>query len=179
MKYTIGDKVWIAKFEATEARITCADCGGTKVMRVVLFDGTEHTIECAGCSTGFVGPRGYNTFWERIPSARSTIILGVEMEQDRVEYKTRDQYRVPEDQVFLDVGSALRRARELAAEHNEREHNRVKTKENPSRSWAWNVHYHRAEIRRAEKSIAYHTAKLNAARVHKKEADAAASRKET
>ena len=44
----------------------------------------------------------------------------------------------------------------------------MKRKEKDTKTWAWNVHYHRKEIREAQKRIEYHTSKLNVAKLHVK-----------
>lgn len=112
--FIIGQAVWLAQFESTEKHVTCADCGGTKHLRVILFDGTSHTIECEGCTRGWRGPVGYNTVHHREAVAVPARITGVELDGDGITYKTDRQWYVAEANVFATEAEALARAAEKA-----------------------------------------------------------------
>ena len=58
---------------------------------------------------------------------------------------------------------------ELAKEHNQEELAKIYRKEKNNHTWSWNAHYHRDCIRRAEKDLIYHKAKLEVAKVKTKE----------
>jgi hypothetical protein len=168
-KYTIGQAVWIVTFDPVERKETCPDCGGTKSLRAILFDGTEHVIDCAGCSRGFNGSYGYFTVFDRLPHPKFTVITGIHSTGAGIEYETHAHHRMPEAKVFLAQTEAEECAAIDALAHNEQERARFQKKEKDTRTWAWNVHYHRDRIRRAEKDIAYHAGKLAVARAKAKE----------
>jgi ribosomal protein S27E len=166
MKYIRGQQLWRATFDAEETSVVCPECGGTRHIRVVLYDGTELAINCQGCARGFVPPTGFVPVYDRAPRAEAIIVTGFEVDGDKTEYRTDTTYRVLEDDLYERQEDALAAAHALAARFDREERERVAKKEKPTRSWSWHVHYHRQQIREAEKSIAYHQA---AARVRAKE----------
>lgn len=172
-KFQIGDDVWFAKFENTEASIVCPDCGGTKHVTVEMFDGTRHTLNCEGCKVGFEGPRGRLKTWERKPVALPVRVSSVSIEADKIEYRVNGGWIADEDRLFLTKEEAMVRADEVAAEATREESERLQRKLKADRTWAWHVHYHRRAVRQAEKDLAYHTSKLNVARAKAKESEAA------
>jgi hypothetical protein len=98
-------------------------------------------------------------------------ILQVEYIDSRdgiVRYNYRDNYVV-----FADHLSAAKRAIDLLEEYQTKETERLAAKEQPKRTWAWNVRYHRGCLKEAQRQIEYHTSKLNAALTHAKEEKAA------
>lgn len=168
-KFNVGDQVWMATFKPVETFIECPDCGGRGHIRCLLHDDTMVKVECWGCRRGWHPPTGKILVYVRTPKPSLTTITGYEVAADKIEYRTSDSYIVDEASLFTDEESAAARSAELAARHDCEELDRIGKKEKDTRSWAWNVHYHRAEIRRAEQSIIYHTSKLNVARVKAKE----------
>ncbi len=174
MKYEIGQEVWRASFDSADAYVVCPDCGGTARVRVMLPDDTIVSIECEGCRHGYSGSDGRIHVYDRRPVARLVNILGLEMRDGKTEWQTSDSYRVGEEDLFDTEVEAMTRARAIAADHDREERDRVNRKEKPLKSWAWHAHYHRSCIKEAERQIAYHTARLNVAKVKAKEkADAA------
>lgn len=164
-KYRIGDAIWWATWESSETYITCPDCGGTARIRCILFDETEVSIGCEGCSRGHEAPTGRIQVYTRQALAKPTAVRGFEVSADGVEYHLDGGWRIPEADLFDAEQEALTAAAAKAEEQDRAERAKVNAKEKPTKSWAWNVHYHRSCIRRAEKDIAYHTARLNAAKV--------------
>ena len=174
-KYYIGQELWRATFESTPACIVCQDCGGTGRIRVLFHDDTMVSIDCQGCSRGYDPPTGRIQVHNRTASARPAIVTGIEIRADKVEYRTTDSYIVPEGDLFPTEPEAVARAAELAGQYDAEERERINQREKPARTWAWNASYHRQCIKRAEKDIAYHTAKLNVASVKAKEAKVGAA----
>lgn len=164
-KFQIGDSLWIARVEQAEKWVTCPDCFGTKTLRVILGDGTEHTIDCAGCSPGYDSPRGVVKSYNIGPVTSVEVVTGIDCSSERVRY-TFGCWLQDECNVFATKEEATERAHELFLQREAEEERRIQEPERRKRSWAWNVHYHRDCIRRAEQEIAYHTAKLNAAQSH-------------
>ena len=181
IKYKIGDHVWRAGFGSTDNYVTCPDCAGTKRLRVIMGDESVVSIACAGCSVGYDPPTGYVKTYERSGAAMHGIVCKIEVRGNGVEYGVGDAadascyYSVKDTEIFDHRDAALAAAAILAAAANAAELAAIGRKEKDTRTWAWNAHYHRDCIRRAEKEIAYHTAKLNAAASHSREEKARAA----
>lgn len=169
LKYEIGQEVWLAKADSVKAWVTCPDCGGTGCIRAMLHDDTMVTIECEGCKLGFNPPIGKVSVYNRTPCAELVTITGFEAEAGRVDYRTSGFYRLSEANLFDNEADATKAAIVLASVFSHEEREQINTKEKPTKSWAWNVSYHRRCIRDAEKQIAYHTSKLNVASLKAKE----------
>lgn len=169
-KFQISSQAWLATFESSEAYVTCPDCGGTGRIRAILYDDTIVSIPCEGCTRGYDPPTGTVPVYDRTARAELVTVIGLTVETDgKLEYRTTGRWCVPEEDLFETEAGALEAARAMAARMDEEQRARVSAKEMPLKSWAWHVHYHRDCIRRAEKDIAYHSAKLNAAKVKAKE----------
>ena len=168
-KYGIGDEVWWACFESEPDYVTCPDCGGTGQITCLLFDGSQVSIDCEGCKNGYLGPQGRLKVYARKPTARRRTITRMEIDAGKVEYGVTDGYRVLEEDLFQNESDALARAAVKAAAAEGEERDRIARKEKDTRSWSWNVHYHRRAIREAERQIVYHTSKLNVAKLKAKE----------
>lgn len=179
-KYSIGDLVWYARWDQEKVYETCPECGGTKHLRVILWDGTEHTIDCEGCKEGYYGPSGRVHRYERTPRAEQLEIIGVEVQEyrevPRVEYRLRaiggGNWCPEEARLFLTKEEALACATTAAAEETEAEKQKVLRKVKEHRSWSWHVHYHRRAVRDAQKNIEYHSKCLDVAKAKAKEPEA-------
>lgn len=173
MRFSIGQEVWYACWEASETRIECPDCAGQGRIRVLLPDDTIVSVDCRGCERGYLGPQGYLVAYNRAARATHTTVTGVDIRDGKSEWHTADSRYVEDENIFDNEGDALARATERAAEADKVERDRIAQKEKPTATWAWNAHYHRAEIKRAQKQIEYHTAKLNVANLKAREDKAA------
>lgn len=173
MKYQIGQPIWRASWGAVTDYVTCPDCGGEGRIRVLLHDDTMVSIECEGCRRGYERPDGKIRVYTRQPMAILSTITGVEIRDGKTEWQTQDSYRTSEHNLFEDEASCLARAQEMAAEHDLEERDRINKKEKNTRSWSWNAHYHRREIRDAERRIEYHKSKLAVASVKAKQDNSA------
>ena len=172
--FEIGATAYVAQFQSVSGVVTCPDCLGTLRMRVFMGNGEEHSVACGRCSNGYNPPTGYI---EHTKNATAKVIkitisgLEISNNQSLCRYSAGD-YSYDGKDVFATKEEAMQRAQVLAEEHAEREIERLASKEHDTRSWAWNVSYHRRCIKDAEKSIAYHTSKLNVAPANPKAADA-------
>lgn len=172
-KYKIGDEVYFAHFKHSDKAIPCPECFGKKFLRVILGDDSEVTVDCAGCSAGYNPPTGFIT----VPESRAFISKKeIERLETRLdggkevsEYGFDSCYRTGEENLFSSEAEAQPRAEQLARNYDASELARIGRKEKDIRTWSWNAHYHRAEIRRANASIVYHQAKLAAALTHSKD----------
>ena len=172
-KYQIGDVVWAGEWKGYEKTETCPDCGGTRTLKVILFDDTEYIIPCESCKRGDEGPYGVVRHYAYHATARELVIQGMELgcwdsNRDIWEYQLGLEgscsLRVPENEIFLDEQSALNFALAKGRELEIKEVARVFLKDKPDHSWAWHVIYHRREIKRAEHDLEYHTRQLGIAR---------------
>jgi len=168
-KYNIGDKVWYAKTGTKEKSVECPECFGKKFLTVILGDNSKVTIDCAGCARGYEPPKGYVIYYEWGVDVREVTIQRMEIKPDEVTYGFWDCYSAETDRIFSTKEEAEKRALELVEEHNKEELARIYRKEKNNHTWSWNVHYHRDCIRRAEKDLIYHKAKLEASKGKLKE----------
>jgi ribosomal protein S27E len=171
IKFDIGAEPWWARCRQEETSVECPDCGGTGRLRVTFHDETTVSIACQNCSRGYDPPTGRVRVHDRTPRAERVLIEGFEVKSDgSIEYRTSASYTVKEELLFDDYTGAMLRAEELAVALDREERERVATKERDTRSWAWNASYHRGEIKRCQKDIAYHEAKLAVASLKAKPA---------
>lgn len=165
MKFQIGDEVWRATWDYSQDRVTCPDCGGTRALTVIMFDGTEHTIDCAGCAVGYEPPRGVLLVGNYRAATHSHTVTGMKVRREGgFEYMLNSGHCVGEEDMFATKEEALARAETLGQEKAAEELRRIYRKEKNTWSWAWHVHYHRRGIREAQKQLDYHTKKLAVAK---------------
>lgn len=169
MKFQIGQQVWLATWESTTNHITCPDCGGTGRIRVLHHDDTMMSIECAACSRGYEPPKGYIEVYDRHARAELVTITGVEIRSGKTEWRSARSSMMDEADLFETEEAALARAAEKAAKADQEERDKIASKEKPTRTWSWNAHYHRKEIKRAQQQIEHHTKKLAVANLKTKE----------
>ena len=85
-KFQIGEVVWRAHAGQVQKWVICPDFFGKRVLRVMLGDGTEHVIDCAGCQAGSDPPRGRVTTLEFSAEVMESEITGLEAYGDKVRY---------------------------------------------------------------------------------------------
>lgn len=169
LKFSIGQRLWLASFDAVTNHVVCPDCGGTGRVRVIHHDETMLSIECAGCQSGYDKPSGYVKVYDRKGKATEVIVTGIEMEKGQPRYRTDKSYFVEDADLFETEADCIARAQEKAAEYDAEERAKVAAKEKPTRTWSWNAHYHRREIKEAKRRLEYHTSKLAVASIKAKE----------
>lgn len=169
IKYNIGDKVYHAVFNAHKAvYVECPHCGGTGRIRCIFHDETIISIDCGNCSRGYESPTGKVLVYNNIADTEELIITGVEIrEVGQATYRAHHRL-MDEDRLFTTEEEALAKANEMHEAYVKEQKENIFKKEKPTKSWAWNASYHRNLIKRAEKDIEYHTAKLNVANLKKK-----------
>ena len=159
--FSIGATAWFAGYKTVERTQPCNECFGQLFLTVILGDGSQVTIDCAGCARGYDPPLGVITYHEGVIDVRQVIIERVEITVDVVEYGFSSCYRSRD--LFATQEEAEQRATGLVEQHDQEEKARVFRKEKNNRSWSWHVHYHRDCIRRLQKDLVYHEAKLKVA----------------
>lgn len=170
MRFQIGDKVWVARFESMAPDyVTCPDCGGTGRLRVTFHDETQVSIECRNCSAGYDPPSGQVIVYRQKVTARLATITGVEINGPVTTWRTDDYYLHDDTSVFTDEATALEHGKHQQADYQREQRDKIATKEKDSRTWAWNASYHRGCIKRAQKDIEYHSAKLAVAAIKAKD----------
>ena len=171
--FNIGDEAWYARRESTLERVTCPECFDKKYLTVILGDGSQVTIDCAGCAAGYDPPRGYVTYYKQSASVSLVSICKVEIYADHAEYGfggTETCHHIARDtELFATEEEAKVRAKELAEEWNKEKLAQIHRKEKNDHTWSWHVHYHRKQIRDAKNTIEYAEKKLDAAKAHVKE----------
>lgn len=166
MTFNIGDSVFCATSGTTQIWIECPECLGSGRLRVIIGTGEEFSIGCTCCERGYEGSPGRISTYDYQAKTESHTITGIEVQQHEGKLKTTYRtynYYLDEANVFATKDEAIARAQQLAQEHAENEQRQLKCKEKDTRSWAWNVTYHRRCIKEAHRQIAYHTSKLHAA----------------
>lgn len=166
-KYKLGDKVWYAGSGTVKKSFPCPECFGKCHLIVILGDDSRVPIPCQSCnfrdesnwSSYDAYPHGYVNYYEFEARARLVEITRVEITDEKVEYGFDSCYSMDEDMAFDSEEDAVKKATELSIHHTEEEKSKVYRKEKHNRTWAWNLHYHRDCIKRAERDLAYHTAK--------------------
>lgn len=167
-KYKIGDRVWYAQRKSVEKTVICPDCFGQKALTVIKGDGSQVSIECAGCKRGFENSTGYINYWSHEIDVSEVVIQRIEETATEIEYSFRDCYRTKESELFTNKEDAQKRALILSEEHNQEELDRINQKEKHNHTWSWNAYYHRNCIKQAERDLTYHKAKLEVAKVKTK-----------
>lgn len=175
MKYEIGQSVWLALWDSSDNYVTCPDCGGTGRLRVTFHDETQVSVECQRCGPGYERPTGSIKVYDRRARVVQAMITGAEIDGMKVEWKTDQHYRLPEDEIYDSEADAMAAAIVKADQANREERERIQKKEKDTRSWSWNATYHRRCLKEAQRQIEYHTAKLAVASLKAKEAKADAA----
>lgn len=169
MKYKIGDVVWYAQVKCFEGEEPCPDCFGQRALTVIKGDGSQVSIECVGCMAGYEPSKGYVKYYGWKSDVLQVRIERVEITDKGIEYGHSQSYRVDGSELFDTKEEAEKLAEEKWKAHNAAEIAKIHQKEKHNRTWSWNANYHRDCIKRAEKDLVYHTAKLNVAKVKSKE----------
>ena len=172
MKYQIGDTPWYAQMKYGEKTVLCPDCFGQRALTVIKGDGSQVSIDCVGCSRGYEPPTGYVSYGAHEPDVRRVTIQRIEINGDAVQYGHSENYSCDETMLFDNKEDAEKRATELSAQYEQEELAKINQKHRHDRTWSWNAHYHRAQLKEALRQVEYHTAKLNVAKSKAKEATA-------
>jgi hypothetical protein len=172
-RFEVGDVVWHATFESKEKWITCPNCLGSKFAKVAFADGSEVTVECAECARGFNPPSGVVQIYEHEASVLPVVVQRAESfrgDDGEISFSySLSDHRGGSEDIFDNEAEAKKCAERLAAEWKVAEEARVHHKDKSSQTWARNASYHRKCLKEAQRQLEYHTAKLNAAKIHAKE----------
>lgn len=166
----IGDTVWIGSWNSmSPSYIECPHCMGTGRLLVIFADDTEVSIECKNCSVGWDPPSGRIQVYEGAAYASQDTITGLVMENGELIYRLQKNYERNSNEVFDSESDAVSYAISKLEKQKQKQIEQIQKKEKDTRSWAWNASYHRNEIKRSQKNIEYHSAKLAVASLKAKE----------
>ena len=160
--FAIGAVVYLAEFAPmTEVWVECPDCAGKKYLRVILGNDEEVTIDCV-CYRGKVAQ------WEPKAEAVVHTVRGLETMEGadgiQIRYKFSGGRVVDSRDVFATDPEAMIRAEERGEKYAAAQNKRELAKEKDHKTWAWHVHYHRREVKRAKGELERHEAKLDVAK---------------
>lgn len=169
--FNIGDRVWYARTKSWAKYLPCPHCFGKKFLTVILGDDSQVTIDCDCCTRGYLGSQGVIEISEWRADVCEVIINRIQIKEKSIEYGFDGNYFDNNNRLFVTKEEAEKRVVELIEEHRLEEIKNFNHKTKLNKNWAWHVRYHRGMIKDAEKNIAYHTAKLNVAKIKSKEPD--------
>ena len=174
MRFEVGQQIWIGEFSPLAPDYeTCPDCGGTGRLRVTFHDDTQVSIDCRNCAAGYDPPTGRIVVYRNRATAKQATINGLEVHGAETRWHvdaTAGSYRIVDDKdAFESEAEAAAWAQARSATYEAEQRAKIAQKEKDTHTWARNASYHRNNIRRAEKDIAYHTAKLKVAALRAKE----------
>lgn len=167
-EFNVGDMVWSLLAIAKQTEVTCPDCLRSKYVTVILGDGSQETIDCSRCERGYQGSFGY--LIDESPDWQVVQVRVTRKEQKDggiVEYGCEHTYYA--QHVYATEEEAVKARDQVIATRKAEYLAQLQSKERSKASWAWNVRYHRQEIRDLAKRIEYHQAKLDVAKLKSKE----------
>jgi hypothetical protein len=174
-KFSFGDHIYFARVECAPTYAPCVSCGG-KGYVTIIYEGETFTIDCEDCRQGYLGSNGCRGAHVYTPDVVGGIICGVErdsFEPYDFEYRMAidgvSRWIMKEHDVFWTKEDALARAQVLKEELDAEQARKLAGKSKPDKSWAWHVRYYQQQIKDAEKTIAYASLQLDAAKKHVKE----------
>lgn len=161
--FTLGEVKWKAVGHPVEVVHRCPVCDGTAVATLVCANGESFEVECEGCDRSTYSTRmGTIRQWELTPKAECFVVADVKSMHNG-EWHVTQGYgdAVPYTSLYATEAEALAAATADADRHTE--HNmmfRANSRKRVGKA-AWTVRYGKDEIRKAEATIAWHTARMH------------------
>ena len=163
LPFTLGEVKWLAVGHPVEVVHPCPACNGSCKVTLVCGNGDEYIIDCEGCDMSTQGYRmGTIRQWEHTPTAERFVIGGVSSMHDGRWFVTRGYGPgVEYERLFDTEADALAAAQVEAQRHAERNMMfRVNSRKRAGAKATWTVRYGKDQIRKAEATIAWHTARM-------------------
>jgi hypothetical protein len=165
-RFKVGDTIWVARAGNVLCTRPCPVCFGTLAIVMTLGDQvTQVKVPCGYCSRGFAGSSGQEEYYEFTSNPIPWRITGIDM-AIKSDGTAEVRYRQGTDGGWSSVDAAdcfatreealPASAAKAEARHAEQEQ-RMGCKFKDTRSYAWNIGYHRREIKECERKILYHT----------------------
>lgn len=174
-KFNIGDTVYQANAGQERVWITCPECLGSGRLCVIMGDNSEVSIACVCCDRGYEGSPGRIQSYQFHGGTTEHQVTGVESKISdkgfQVRYMMGNTWLIDEEDVFATRDDAAARVALLITQHQSEEAKNLRYKEKQHKTWASNVAYWRAQIRRAKDDIARYEARLAVAPKNLKDAD--------
>lgn len=165
----IGQTIFVAQAWTYGTHIVpCPVCYGQLFVRIILGNGETVTVECDACGKGFSGAQG--TVDEPCAGSSVTpkIVEGVLLDGGWKILSDHNQFRWGEHAFASEEEAEARRvvlfAQALVDAAESAERQRTYKRKGPT----WSVHYHRNCLKKAERDVAYHSAKLSDARARQR-----------
>lgn len=159
----IGDTIYIPTAWAYgDKRVPCPVCFGKMAVVVILGNGEHQTVECDVCSRGFERATG----WVNEPCAGSRVdeatVDGLTMDYGTLKatanhskvtmgldaFWTKEEAEAVRETLFTQA--------QIDAENNKHRRFGYETKK-----LTWKVYYHRAELKKAQRAVEYHSEHLS------------------
>ena len=160
--------MWVPGPAHREVQAVCPECIGTKVVMMVLENGSQFHLDCCCCQVGYDGPRGWVIQREVWFKPEVAIVAGVDFQDGETNYRTnrgcfREVYSTAEEcQPECD-----RRQAEYEADEERRSLANLQSKR---RDCAWSVHYWGRKVKELERDLEAARARLHRIKAEKKEA---------
>lgn len=170
----IGQTVYTARaWSYGDHFVPCPVCYGKLFVILELGNGERVPVECEACGIGYDGPRGVVNEPCAGSAVGSFVVSGLLQRGDDEWYLfDRDQCSSGNrwgSEVFATEALAeAQRAVLYAAAKEEAAHAAMRRWEYLRKKPTWLVHYHRKNIKRAERELAWHTQKLSDARARQR-----------
>lgn len=163
--FPVGSTAWWAHCGQREVTRPCPICFGKRRVTVILGNDEMISTPCDYCRKGFDGPTGTETEFEWVASPELFFINSVQTECDdsktSARYRDARGYCVDDADLFATRAEAEARCDVRIAENAEHERQRRECrKEHAKKSFSWHVGYHRKEVLRATRDLAWHSARV-------------------
>ncbi len=161
--FKIGDTVFVAEANAfCRVQKPCPICFGRLAVTLILGNGERTDVECGMCSAGFQGPRGTVNAYEVTSSVEERTVTGIVQEGEhwRV-YEHSSAFSTRDGVIFKSREAAEARRKELHEEALAQSKRAFESQFTDQKGrQTWSAGYHRKEIKRLERSLEWHKAKL-------------------
>jgi hypothetical protein len=166
--FEIGQRVWKATLWPHTVREVCPDCDGQKYITVIQGNGSQYTLDCRCCQSGYDTPKGYveRTVYKSEPTeftCRRVDISGMEIRYGDDSPSASCWHPVEVKDLFLTKEEAQMRADELNAERTEWEKRQaIANLSSKRKDLAWSAHYWGSQVKRLREDLERTEERLNA-----------------
>ena len=156
--FAIGQKVWWIGQGHNTRVIVCPECMGTKAVTMILGNGTEISLGCRACTSGFNSPTGTRTeiYYEHIPHL--FICTDVRAEgRGEFRYAGGGHDYINSETLFEDHAECIKECDRLNEEKTQQERDRdLQNILGARKDMAWSAHYwtrKRSDLRKELESV--------------------------
>lgn len=159
----IGQQVFVAHaYSHAKVWAPCPVCYGKLAVTLELGNGERVSIQCDACGLGFEGPQGRVREYRAASGVRAAVVDGVQVQNNgwRIIVAHAGSEIWGETVFATEAEAEARRVVMHAEVEKDAEHRCMQQREYKRKKPTWLVRYHREQIKRAEKDLAWHRAKL-------------------